>query len=294
MDIPLPEIDLRQLRAFVAVAEELHFGRAAARLGIAQPPLSQQIRRLEAKLGHPLFVRGTRRVALTAAGSALLSVARGIFAQLGDGLEAARRAGRGESGRLRVGFPASMALTIMPAVIRRYRDRHPGVELVLRELTTAPQLDALRAGLLDVGFLREPPEEAMLDHAPVLREGFVAVLPADHPLGRLAGEPFILFPRALGPAFHDRITGLCRAAGFAPRIAQEAAEWQTVAGLVEAGFGVSIAPACIARIRLDGVAYRPLSPAAAHTIVALAWRRGERDPVTARFVEAALAARDYR
>ncbi|GGW70821.1 LysR family transcriptional regulator [Streptomyces lucensis JCM 4490] len=281
--MPLP-----QLHAFVVLAEELHFGRAAARLGIAQPPLSQQIRRLEERVGHPLFERGPGRVTLSPAGRALLPAAERALAGLADGLAAARAAGSGRTGRLRIGFAASLALTVLPGLLRDFRQRFPDVRLDIREMTTAPQLDALREKTIDVGLLREPPSgEPELDFRTVLSEPFVAVLPSGHPLAarrsvpleHLAGEPFVLLPRAVGPRLYDRITGLCETAGFTPRVSQHAVEWQTVCALVETGLGVSVAPASIRRIRLRGVAFRRIDPGTARTGVAVAWRRNDRDPL---------------
>lgn len=288
-----PELPLPQLHAFSVLADELHFGRAAARLGIAQPPLSQQIRRLEEKVGHALFVREPGRVALTAAGRELLPAAQRALSVLSAGLEAARAAGSGRSGRLRIGFAASVALTVLPGLLRTFRERFPAVRLDIREMTSAPQLAALREQNIDVGLLREPPTAAAdgpeLGFRTVLRERFVAVLPAAHPLaaGRvvtldaLAGEPFVLLPRAAGPQFHDQIVALCGAAGFVPRVAQHAVEWQTVCALVEAGFGVSLAPAGVRRMRLRGVAFRALAPDTVRTRVALAWRLADPNPAVA-------------
>lgn len=290
-----PELRLQQLHAFAVLAEELHFGRAAERLGIAQPPLSQQIRRLEAKVGHPLFTRGPGPVALTPAGRELLPAARRALQEIAVGLDTARRVGSGAAGRLRIGFSASLALTVLPGVLRAYRDRFPQVELEIREMTTAPQLTALRERVIDVGLLREPPDEPGLATEPILSEEFIAVLPAAHPLAAqrvvpieaLADEPFVLLPRSAGPAFHDRIVGLCRSAGFEPRLGQQAIEWQTVCALVEAGLGVSLAPASVRRIRLDGVAYRRVKPNTARTTVAVAWRHDDQNPLVTRFVQAA-------
>ncbi|NUS27420.1 MAG: LysR family transcriptional regulator, partial [Streptomyces sp.] len=267
-----PELSLPPLHAFVVLAEELHFGRAAARLGIAQPPLSQQIRRLEDKIGAPLLVRPPGPVALTPAGHALLPAARQALAALTDGLAAARAAAAGRTGTLRLGFAASLALTLLPELLRTYVDHHPQVRLDIREMTTAPQLTALREGDLDVGLLREPPsDDPDLSFRTVLTETFVAVLPRAHPLAahrtvtpdQLAEHPFILLPREAGPGLHDRITDLC-----APRVTQHATEWQTVCALVETGLGVSLAPASIRRIRLKGVAFRPLTGTDARTTVA--------------------------
>ncbi|WP_020389233.1 LysR family transcriptional regulator [Kribbella catacumbae] len=283
-----PELPLPQLHAFVVLAEELHFGHAAARLGIAQPPLSQQIRRLEDKVGHALFSREPGRVTLTPVGRELLPVAQRALTDIADGLSAARAVGSGEAGRLRIGFAASLALTVLPGMLRTFRQRFPGVQLDIREMTTAPQLTALHDKTIDVGLLREPPAaETELEFRTVLRESFVAVLPAAHPLAtqrtvqpaQLADSPFVLLPRDVGPQLHDQITGLCTAAGFTPQIAQHAVEWQTVCALVEAGLGVSLAPASIRHIRLRGVAFRRIQPSTARTRVAVAWLKGNQDPL---------------
>ncbi|WAZ26159.1 LysR family transcriptional regulator [Streptomyces cinnabarinus] len=284
-----PELPLPQLHAFVVLAEELHFGHAAARLGIAQPPLSQQIRRLEDKVGHSLFSRGPGRVALTPVGRELLPAARRALGDLADGLAAARAVGGGSSGRLRIGFAASLALTVLPSLLRDFRQRFPGVRLDIREMTTAPQIAALHDRSIDIGLLREPSEAENpdLDFRTVLSEPYVAVLPSAHPLtGQrtvqltdLSDSPFVLLPREVGPGLYDRILGLCAAAGFVPRVVQDAVEWQTVCALVETGLGVSLAPASIRRIRLKGVAFRRISPGAARTRVAVAWRGNDQNPL---------------
>ncbi len=290
----LPDIDLRQMRSFAIVAEELHFGRAAKRLGIAQPPLSQQIRRLETKVGCPLFDRGTRRVELTEAGRALLATARRILLEATNGMEQARRIGRGDAGILDIGFPTTVALSILPRIIRTFRERHPGIELRLSELSTTPQRDALRAGGLDVGFLREPESDSTLQMETVMMESFVAVLPATHrlaanratvPISALAGEPFLLFRRDIGPLLHGRILGLCGQAGFTPRIVQESLEWQTVVSLVRAGLGVSIAPQCVANLRLDGIVYKALTPSKLRTSVVMCWHKDNRRTALQRFID---------
>ncbi|MFE1882005.1 LysR family transcriptional regulator [Streptomyces diastatochromogenes] len=285
-----PELPLPQLHAFVVLAEELHFGHAAARLGIAQPPLSQQIRRLEDRVGHALFSREPGRVALTAAGRELLPAARRALTDLAGGLAAARAAGSGRAGRLRIGFAASLALTVLPGLLRTFRQRFPAVHLDIHEMTTAPQIAALHDRTIDIGLLREPPaDEPEIAFRTVLSEPFVAVLPAAHPLAsqrtvhvaQLADSPFVLLPRAAGPGLYDRITGLCTEAGFTPRTAQHAVEWQTVCALVETGLGVSLAPAGIRRIRLKGVAFRRIAPGTARTRVAVAWREADPNPLVA-------------
>ncbi len=287
-------MDLRQLRYFVAVAEELHFGRAASRVGIAQPPLTQQIQKLEADLGCPLLVRG-RRTALTEAGSVLLERARRLLQQAEEAAEATRRAARGERGQLRVGAPPSIMLSGLPAIIRKYRRRYPEVEFTLRELSTAAIENALRSEEIDAGFLRETEPGPPLASRVFLEEPVVAVLPAAHPLAAaksvslasLRGAPFIFFPRRLGAAFHDKLIAFCTAAGFAPRVVQEATQWQSVVSLVEAGMGVSLAPGCVQRFRWAGVHYRPLPRL--RTRVAICWRAENPSPATAAFVNLASA-----
>ncbi|GAA0223353.1 LysR substrate-binding domain-containing protein [Saccharothrix mutabilis subsp. mutabilis] len=284
-----PELALPQLHAFVVLAEELHFGRAAARLGIAQPPLSQQIRRLEDRVGHPLFTR-TPAIGLTAAGRELLPAARRALDDLADGLAAARAVGGGLAGRLRIGFAASLALTVLPGLLRAYRDRFPDVRLDLHELTSAPQVTALHDRTVDVGLLREDPDDPDLRTALVHTERFVAVLPATHPLAThrtvplrsMADEPFVLLPRSAGPRFHDRVIDVCRAAGFTPRVAQRAVEWQTVCALVGAGLGVSLAPEGIRRLRLRGVAFRDTTSDATTDVMA-AWRKDDPNPLLGHF-----------
>ncbi|WP_433167152.1 LysR family transcriptional regulator [Kribbella sp. CA-247076] len=294
-----PELAPSQLHAFVILAEELHFGRAATRLGIAQPPLSQQIRRLEEKVGHSLFHRGAGPVALTPAGQALLPAARHALAQLADGLAAARAVGSGVAGRLRIGFAASVALTVLPGLMRTFRAQFPDVALDIREMTSEPQLAALRDQAIDLGILREPPaDDPELRFTTVLEESFVAVLPTAHPLSPqrivhvedLAPSPFVLLPRSAGSELHDQIVGICTAAGFEPRVVQRAVEWPTVCSLVGAGLGVSLAPASIRRLRLKGVVFRRIAPSGHRTRVAIAWRHSDANPLVGNFL-ATLAAR---
>ena len=291
---PTQDIELRHLRSFVVLADELHFGRAAKRLGIAQPPLSQQIARLERLLGHPLFTRRPS-VALTAAGSALLAPARRAIEQVAFGVDATRRAGRGESGILTIGFAASTMATRVPDVLRTFRRRQPGVELVLRELSTAAQLEALRSGLIDVGFLREPVAEPAIVAERIVREPFAAVLPPGHrlsshrtiDLGALADEGFVLFPRAVAPTLYDQVRAVCRTAGFEPRQVQEAQEWLTIVGLVDAGLGVSIVPASFERLRWGRVSYHRLARMRRLTTISMCHRAGEQNALVAAFATVA-------
>jgi DNA-binding transcriptional LysR family regulator len=286
--------ELRHLRYFVAVAEELHFGRAAARLRIAQPPLSQQIRRLEASLGVELLRRTRRRVELTDAGRLLLEGARPLLAQAEALERAMARAARGDIGRLGVGFVGSVTQDVLPTLLRGFRDRHPEVAVTLSELSTLEQIEALRERRIGAGLLRPPVGDPAVATMPLLEEPLVAALPDFHRLARrrtvsiaaLAAEPFVLIGREVNPAFHDDVVSACRAAGFSPDVVQEAGEMQTIASVVAAGIGVSLVPASVERLRRegDGVAYRPLRPSSVRLVVALAWRPADADPVVENLV----------
>lgn len=261
--------DLRQLRYFLAVAEELHFGRAAERVGIAQPPLSQQIHRLEQSLGVSLFVRSKRRVELSEAGRVLKVEAGRLIVQAEQAALAAQRAGRGEAGNLRIGYTSTCAFTpLVLAVLRRYQQAHSGVVLALSEMHSAEQLLALRDGRIDAAFIRSPVSDPQASYAAVtlLEEPLVAALPSAHPraeaatlaLADLHDEPFILFPREAGAGLFDAIIAACRKAGFDPRQVQEAPQFTSIIGLVSAGLGISLVPAGLEKLRLDAVVYRPL------------------------------------
>jgi DNA-binding transcriptional LysR family regulator len=260
------EIELRHLRYFAAVAETLHFGKAAEQLGMAQPPLSQQIKSLERILGYSLFDRTTRGVRLTKVGRYFLERARDTLAKMRDDVEAARRLGGGREGILTVGFSGSIMFTVLPRAIKRYRRLYPGVELRLRELVTAEQIPPLLDGTLDLGFLRDGEQRDGLTLEQALREPFVAVLPARHKLagkaaispGDLRSEPFVLFARRMGALAFDRTVACCEAEGFRPNIVQDAPQWPTVVRLVAAGLGVSLAPACVANVVMPGVVYKKI------------------------------------
>ena len=291
-------IDLRQLRYFIAVAEELHFGRAAVRLGMAQPPLTQQIQKVERGLGCKLFTRHPRGATLTEAGSVLLEDARRILWNVDESIERARRAGRGEIGQLTVGAPPSLMLTRLPSAIRKYRERYPGVRFTLREGSTTAIEAGLAAGAIDIGFLRESGSSGSLTTEFVFDEGIVAVLPAAHKLAasprltlrHLAQEPFVFFPRALGDAFFDKLISVCVEAGFTPRVVQEATQWQSVVTFVETGMGVSIAPAGVANFRRSGVVYRPLPGlSTAVRVCALRGRKKETGEAFVRLAHGVLA-----
>jgi DNA-binding transcriptional LysR family regulator len=258
------EIELRHLRYFLAVADTLHFSKAAAQLGMAQPPLSQQIRSLERMLGYPLFDRTTRGVRLTKVGQYFRERALNTLTKMRDDVEMARRLGSGQEGVLTVGFSGSVMLTTLPKAIERYRRLYPTVELRLRELVTAEQIPALLDGTLDLGFLRDAEAREGLSLEAILRERFMVVLPARHRLaqvatirpGDLRNEPFVLFARRMGPLAFDRTLACCE--GFQPKVVQEAPQWPTLVRLVAAGSGISLAPACVANFAVPGVVYRKL------------------------------------
>lgn len=283
-------IDLRRLECFVALAEELHFARAAARLGMAQPPLTQQIQKLERELGYAVVERRPRNTILTEAGRVLLDGARRLLREADDVVERARRAGRGETGRVTIGVPPSVMLTGLPGAIRRFRGERPDVQFTIRELSTTAIAESLSAGRLDVGLLREITSVDGMPASVLLRERVVAVLPEAHKLAarkrlslrHLASEPFVLFPRRLGTAFYDRLMGFCVDAGFVPTVVQEATQWQSVVTFVETGLGVSLAPACIERVRLPGVVFRPLSGLS--TFVSVCAPHADSSTVVAAFV----------
>lgn len=260
------DIEIRHLRYFLAVAETLHFGKAAEKLRMAQPPLSQQIKNLERILGYSLFDRTTRGVKLTAAGSFFAERARATILKLQDDLEVTRRLASGKEGILNIGFSGSVMLTALPKAIKVYRRLRPQVELRLRELVTAEQIPALHDGTLAIGFLRDGEPRDGLCLETVVREPYLAVLPAHHKLaknksvapGDLRGEPFVLFARRMGNLAYDRTMACCEEAGFRPTLVQEAPQWPTVLCLVAAGLGISLAPACVGNLTMPGVAYRKL------------------------------------
>lgn len=288
-------MELRHLRYFLAVAEELHFGRAAARLRIAQPPLSQQIRQLEEEIGVRLFDRTKRRVELTAAGVAFLEEVRRVFGQTERAVRTAQRASRGEVGRLAIGFMPAADLDLLPRVLRRWHARFPNVETELHGLLAGAQIDALQERRIQVAFVRPPVDETGLAVEPVQRDAVVVALPQYHalarrvrvPLAALTGEPLVLFPRRVAPGFHDLVFAACRGAGFAPRVAFESDSMQTNLGLVSAGLGYTLMPATIRNLRRAGVVYRPLSPPVPSIELLMVHRRDERSAVLGAFLQVA-------
>jgi DNA-binding transcriptional LysR family regulator len=288
----MDQLELRHLRYFVAVAEELHFGRAARRLHMAQPPLSQQIRRLEAIVGVPLLARTSRSVALTPAGAAFLERARRILAAADEGVDEAARIGRGEAGTLDVGFVSSAITLGVPERLQAFRERFPGVHTRLHEGQTSQTTERLERGEIDVGIVRDAEERDGIDLTVLATEGFVAVLPAGHRLaGRarlspaaLRDEDFVFYPVTAGAlAYRRNLLDPCRAAGFEPRVVQEGSSWVTIFHLVGVGAGVTITPSSAAEIRPPTVAVVPLSTRA-RSEVQVVVRSGDDRPAVARFL----------
>ncbi len=287
-------MELRHLRYFVAVAEERHFGRAAERLHIAQPPLSQQIRRFEAELGEPLLYRTTRRVELSPAGEVMLERAREILAAVDSAIEDARSAGHGEYGRLAIGFTGSSTYEMLPAVAVALRRELPGVTLDLRgELLTPAQVTRLLDGTLDLGLLRPPVHVRDLNVEVLRSEPLIAVLPESHrlaeadtiPLDELAGEPFITYPSHFRSVLHDAVEDACAAHGFKPLAAHEVSETATLVSFVAAGLGVSLVPASVGNMTVRGAIYRPLADDDTRVELAVAWRRDDDRPVLTRALD---------
>jgi DNA-binding transcriptional LysR family regulator len=298
MDLP----ELWQLRYFVAVAERLHFGRAAAALHISQPPLSRAIRGLEQRLGVVLLARSRRRVELTPEGARLLGETRRMLGQLERTVQEVRGMARGEEGRLRIGFVSLADYGVLPGLLKAFKSARPGIALGLREMLSPEQAAALAAGELDFGLLLPPVAGAgQLEHIVVQRERFVAALPSSHPLARgrgkvavsaLAGEPFVMVPRDIAPGLYDIVTGLAARAGISFNVAQEAIQMQTVVSLVSSGLGVAIVPGSVANLGRRGVVYREIADRHPRLDLWLSWPRAELGAAARDFL--ALARRGAR
>jgi len=284
---------MRHLRYFVAVAEELHFGRAAERLHMTQQPLSQQIRQLETELGVLLFHRTKRQVQLTEPGKAFLGEARQILQKADQAVEMVRQVAQGESGRLKVGFSGFATYSILPKVLRVFREFFPRVELELEEMTTSVQVQALQDQQIHLGMMIPPVPDATLNLELILREPFVVILPETHSLATqleltlldLANESFILVSRHLEPGYYDQCISLFQKAGFSPKVIQKASQKQTILGLVSAGMGVSLAPASIRNIQRTGVVYTTLNAPMSEVDLAAVWRQDEQSPILQKFLK---------
>jgi DNA-binding transcriptional LysR family regulator len=288
-----PLIELRALRQFVAVAEELHYGRAALRLSMTQPPLTQAIQALEQRLGVRLFERTQRVVRLSAGGAALLDAVRRVLADAAALPAAAQAAARGDIGRLRLAFVSSIAYGPLPQWLRGFREAHPGVRLELREATLDVQTAAFTAAEIDAGFVLHAPGAPPqgLESLPVQDEAMWLALPEDaiaaqRPRVRVAdlqGLPLLTFPRAVTPTLHDAIFATQRALGWTPDVAQEAIQMQTLVNLVSAGMGAAWVPESVTRLQRPGVVYRPVVNCKLRAQTSLVWSAPP-SPVVQRFV----------
>ncbi len=288
-------MELRHLRYFVAVAEELHFGRAAERLFMAQPPLSQQIKQLETEIDVRLFERTNRRVLLTSAGEAFLKEARAILAHVDQAVEKAQLASRGEAGWFGVGFVASAIYDVLPVILRRFREEYPNVELFLLEIPGVEQWQALRDRRIHVGFARLPAQEQGIVLETVAKDTLMVALPASHRLAgqaaihlqSLALEPFILYPHQPESNYAEYVMRLCEEAGFTPRIVQKTGEIQTAVSLVYAGIGVAIVPASAHNLRREGVVYCPIAEPAPTIELTIGYREHDPSPILPHFLDIA-------
>lgn len=285
-------IELRHLRYFIAVSEELHFGRAAQRLNIAQPGLSQQIKALEAELGVSLLTRTRRRVELTAAGQVFLEEGRRALAQLDRAEKLARRAASGEIGRLAIGGTESATWVVLPQLVREFRKRNPNVDLAIREMPSPAQLAALRNAEIDVGFVRPPIATEGLVARTILEEKLGVILPKAHPLAKraeipitaLRNQPLVVHP-ARPSGWAEFMTSICRETGFEPLVAQEASETATAVSFVAAGLGLTIVPVSLKGLVRPGLVYRPVAKPAPTAKLLLVYRSGVVPPTLAKLLE---------
>lgn len=289
--VPWAGVDVRRLRYFLAVAEELHFGRAAERLAIAQPALSRQIASLELAIGALLFDRTRSSTYLTAAGEALLPRARDIIGRVADAARIAKRASEGSIGTLQIGFVGSATFSILPGILNRFRTSHRDVDLVLHAMNTSELHGALIERSIDVAFARPEIRDPEVVNFVVNREPLIVAMSENDTLASqnhvsladLALRPFVLYPRYPRPSFADTILQICRSEGFSPDVAQETMEIQTALSLVSVGAGVSLVPESASEVQLNGVAYRPILGDVLQTQLSLAYRRDNRAAIVAAF-----------
>lgn len=291
-------MEFRHLRYFLVLSEELHFGRAARRLAISQPPLSLNIRQLEESIGARLFHRNSKEVRLTAAGRAFVPAARALLEQAAEAGRHAREVERGFEGRLRIGLVSSMLYRGLPRLLRDFQHAHPQLRMVVRELGSGDQVLELVHGQLDAGFvhtMRTPPE---LSRALFASEPFVCCLPAGHALARsrrialrkLQEEPFVMFSRAVSPDYYERVLAICSDAGFYPEVRHEARHWLSVVSMVAQGLGVAIVPAALKGSGMPGAVFVPIEPSEARSEVFCVWRSADDSAGLQAFLEAMRAA----
>ena len=290
-------MEFRHLRYFLAVAEELHFGRAAQRLSITQPPLSLNIQQLEASVGARLFDRDSKGVRLTAAGAAFQDAARALLARADEARQLAREIEGGAVGRLRVGFVGSVLFRGLPQWLARFQAEHPRIEVRLSELNSQEQVDALVRDELDLGFVHTPRVPPELQVQLLHEDAFLCCLPADHALARrrkvaladLRDEPFVMFSRRASPDYFARIMAMCGSLGFQPRVRHEVRHWLSVVSVVAQGMGVAVVPAPLQRSGMAGAVFRPLADATLPSPVYCAWKAALDQPARSRFLAMVLA-----
>ncbi|VVQ03170.1 Hca operon transcriptional activator HcaR [Pseudomonas fluorescens] len=286
-------MELHQLRCFVAVAEELHFGRAALRLHMTQPPLSRQIQLLEHDLGVLLLERNNRQARLTPAGQNFLEDARRVLQTAELAAQSARRIAHGEAGRLTLGFTAVGAYSMIPQLLVHAAAQLPSIDLVLSERVSSSQVHALETGLIDIGFVRQVTPSARVEYVPIKSEPFVAALPAGHPLaGReglspadFDGQPFVMYTDSEGRYFHDRIANLFARHHVQPRYVHQLGQTHSIIGLVNVGLGCAVVPASAQALRMEHVVFRPLVGTEQQAEIFLAFCRDSPNPVLGAFVE---------
>ena len=289
-------MDLRHLRYFIAVAEELHFTRAARRLHIAQPPLSRQIRELEGELGVSLFNRTLRQVELTDAGQVFLFKARQVLRAAEAAVLETQRAERGETGKLAVGFFEQTAYTLLPPILRAFSERFPEVDVQLRWFPVIGQIEALEQGEVDIAFVRPVADLSAVSKQLLLTEDFVVAVPASHRFAALDAvsidecrdERIINYTQHLAPDYHAAIMRACALAGFVPKRPLDVGQVYTALGLVSAGVGLAFAPASVQRVRFDGLVYKPLRGQPLESVTYLAWLQPAPSILLRRFVETAM------
>lgn len=287
-------MELRHLRYFSVLADELHFGRAAQRLAISQPPLSVAIRQLEESVGARLFERNSKEVRLTPAGQALRESTRKLLRQAEEMALEARDVASGSAGRLRIGFVGAMLYRGLPQALRTFQARHPGVRISLAELNTGEQVAELLRDQLDLGFVHTHRIPQGLEQRLLLSEPFVCCLPEDHALagqgvlspGDLRDAPFVLFSRSASPHYHERVLSICSSAGFLPEVRHEARHWLAVVSLVSQGLGVALVPESMRRSALQGAVFRPLDREVARSETYGVWRPGPNNLLVERLLEA--------
>jgi len=288
-------MELRHLRYFSAVAQHLNYSEASRRLHVAQPAISQTILDLEEEIGAKLFLRNNRNVQLTAAGTVLLEEVQGILKRADEAKRAAQRAALGEVGVLRIGFIAPATAPILPPLVQAYRDRYPDVELQLQHMNPDAQVAAFDNGKLDLGFSRPllPEQSRYFEEEMIYSDYLVTILPPKHPLAkerkiqlqRLTTEPFVLFHRIGAPVLFDEVVGMCRQAGFSPKIRHETDLMTTVFLLVESGLGVSLVPSCARGLEQQKTVRRPLTVRSNPLCLCAIWPRGSQSPTIEAFLQ---------